>query len=105
MPKTEAVQGENENKRTGKDILNTVVNVVLVLALIVAALCTYTSFVSASGNGVPSILGIRVFSIQTESMYPTMNPGDLIFGKGIDDMTALRPGDTPFLSHFEVFDG
>ena len=103
MPKTEAVQGENENKRTGKDILNTVVNVVLVVALIVAALCTYTSFVSASGNGVPSILGIRVFSIQTESMYPTMNPGDLIFGKGIDDMTALRPGD--IITYWTVING
>jgi signal peptidase len=73
------------------------------VALIVAALCTYTSFVSASGNGVPSILGIRVFSIQTESMYPTMNPGDLIFGKGIDDMTALRPGD--IITYWTVING
>ena len=102
-PGTEEVQGKRKPKKTGKEILNTVVNVILVVALIVAALCTYTSFVSTSGNGVPSILGVRMFSIQTESMYPTMNPGDLIFGTGIDDMSELRPGD--IITYWTVING
>lgn len=99
----ENVKGKHKEKKSAKEVLNIVVNVVLVAALIVAALCTYTSFVSTSGNGVPSILGVRVFSIQTESMYPTMEPGDLIFGTGIDDMGELRPGD--IITYWTVING
>ena len=102
-PETEQAKGKRRPKKTGKEILNTVVNVILVVALIVAALCTYTSFVSTSGNGVPSILGIRLFSVQTESMYPTMNPGDLIFGTGIEDMSELRPND--IITYWTVING
>ena len=90
-------------KKTGKEILNTVVNVVLVLAIILAALCTYTSFVSTSGNGVPSILGVRVFSIQTESMYPTLLPGDLILGTGVEDPYTLQRGD--IITYWTVING
>ena len=103
MPQAEEAKGKKKNKKSGKEILNIVVNAVLVVALIVAALCTYTSFVSTSGNGVPSILGVRMFSIQTESMYPTMNPGDLIFGTGIDVMNELRPGD--IITYWTVING
>ena len=63
----------------GRKIANTIINVILVLAIVLAAVCTYTSYVSSSGHGVPSLFGIRVLSIQTESMYPTLKPGDLIF--------------------------
>ena len=77
----------------GKRILNTVVNVILVIAIALAAMCTYVSYVSTSGNGVPSIFGIRMFSIQTESMYPTLLPGDLIFDTGVKDPGELRNGD------------
>ena len=87
----------------GRRVANIVINVVLVLAIIVAALCTYTSYVSTSGNGVPSLLGIRILSIKTESMYPTLNPGDLIFDTGVKDTSALRPGD--IITYWTVIDG
>ena len=92
-----------KTKKTGKEILNTVVNVVLVLAIILAALCTYTSFVSTSGNGVPRILGVSVFSIQTESMYPTLLPGDLIFGTAVKDASELERGD--IITYWTVING
>lgn len=95
----EVVQEES----SGKKILNTVVNVVLVLAIALAAVSTYVSYVSASGNGVPSILGIRMFSIQTESMYPTLNPGDLIFDKAVKDPATLRKGD--IITYWTVING
>ena len=66
-----------EESKSGR-ILNMIINVILVAAIILAAVCTYVSFVSSSGNGVPNIFGIRPFSIQTDSMYPTLNAGDLI---------------------------
>ena len=89
----EPAEQEIEEVSKGKAIANTIVNVVLVLAIILAAVCTYASYVSSSGNGVPSILGVRVFSIQTESMYPALLPGDLVFGKAVKDTSELRRDD------------
>ena len=87
----------------GKRIANIVVNVLLVIAIILAAVCTYTSFVSTSGNGVPSIFGIRVLSIQTESMYPELNPGDMIFDKPVKNTGDLQIGDIN--TYWTVIDG
>jgi len=87
----------------GKKIANTVINIILVISIILAAVCTYVSFVSTSGNGVPSVLGARVFSIQTESMYPTLEPGDLIFDKGIKDTSELEVGD--IITYWTVING
>ena len=107
-----AIQAETQNSEdiqvipeesAGKRILNTVVNIVLVLAIALAAMCTYVSYVSTSGNGVPSILGIRMFSIQTESMYPALLPGDLIFDTGVKDAEELRPGD--IITYWTVING
>ncbi|MBQ4426377.1 MAG: signal peptidase I [Oscillospiraceae bacterium] len=87
----------------GKKVLNTIINIVLVFAIIVAAFATYSSFVSTSGNGVPSIFGIRIMSIQTESMYPTLNPGDLIFDVPVSNTSDLRVGDV--ITYWTVIDG
>ena len=97
----EEIVVEEESK--GKRILNTVVNVVLVIAIALAAVCTYASYVSTSGNGVPNIFGIRIFSIQTESMYPTLLPGDLIFDTGIKDAGELRRDD--IITYWTVING
>ena len=98
----EEVQVVQEESK-GKKALNLVVNVVLVLAIALAALSTYVSYVSASGNGVPSVLGIRMFSIQTESMYPTLNPGDLIFDTAVKDPATLQRGD--IITYWTVING
>ena len=94
-------QAPEETKR--HRIISTLVNVVLVVAIVIAAFATYTSFVSSSGNGVPSILGLRVFSIQTESMYPTLKPGDLIIDKGIKATSTLQVGD--IITYWTVING
>ena len=87
----------------GRKILNTVINVLLVIAIIVAAICTYVSFVSSSGNGVPSVFGLQMFSIQTESMYPVLKPGDLIFDKAVSDPATLQKGD--IITYWTVING
>ena len=87
----------------GQRILSTVINVVLVLAIALAAISTYVSYVSASGNGVPSIFGVRVLSIQTESMYPTLLPGDLIFDTAVKDPAKLQKGD--IITYWTVING
>ena len=90
-------------KSKGRRIANTIINIVLVIAIILAAVCTYTSYVSTSGNGVPSIFGLRVMSIQTESMYPTVKPGDLIFDTAVKDTSELKIGD--IITYWTVIDG
>lgn len=87
----------------GRKIANAVINWLLVIAIVIAAVCTYISFVNSSGNGVPSILGIRVFSVQTKSMYPTLDAGDLILSKGVADKSTLQVGD--IITYWTVIDG
>lgn len=98
-------EAETEELTEGKQnkVVGTIVNVVLVLAIIVAAFATYTSYVSTSGNGVPSVLGLRVFSIQTDSMYPTLNPGDLIIDKAVKDASELQVDD--IITYWTVING
>ena len=91
-----------ETVSKGKRIANIIINVVLVIAIILAALCTYVSFVSSSGEGSPSIFGISLFSIQTDSMYDTMESGDLIVGKSVDP-GDLREGDV--ITYWTIIDG
>ena len=72
LPVIEQEEELMPKKSKGRKIANTIINVVLVLAIVVAAFCTYTSYVSTSGNGVPSLFGLRMLSIQTDSMYPEL---------------------------------
>lgn len=87
----------------GKTVLNRIINVILVVAIIIAAFCTYTSYVSTSGNGVPNIFGLRIMSIQTESMYPTLEPGDMIFDSAIKNTGDLAIGDV--VTYWTVING
>ena len=92
-----------KKKRSAKKIINTIINVVLVIAIIIAAICTFISFVTTSGNGVPSVLGLRIFSVQTKSMSPTFEPGDLILSVKIDDYSELRPKD--IITYWTIING
>ena len=93
---------EKEVKK-GKKIANIIINVILVIAIIIAAIATYVSFVSTSGNGVPSIFGRSILSIQTESMYPTLEPGDLIIDRTVEDTSTLKVDD--IITYWTVIDG
>lgn len=86
-----------------KKTINTIINVILVIAIIIAAFCTYTSYVNTSGNGVPNIFGIRILSIQTDSMYPTLVPGDMIFDTAVEDTSELKIGDV--ITYWTVING
>lgn len=99
----ELANEDMEPVNRGKQIANTVINVILVIAIIIAAFCTYTSYVNTSGNGVPNVFGIRILSIQTESMYPTLLPGDMIFDTAVKDTSELEIGDV--ITYWTVING
>lgn len=99
---------ELDGKPTSKaqKIINVIVNVILVVAIIIAAGCTYNSYVSSSGSGVPSFFGIQMLSIQTDSMDAdpaNFKVGDLIINKTVKDTSKLEVGD--IISYWTIIDG
>lgn len=101
----EAALAQDKNGKKGKKVnkaLNITVNTILIIAIIFAVICTYVSFVTSSGNGVPSIFGLRLLSIQTASMKPTINDGDLAISTAVDP-DDLRPGD--IITYWTVIQG
>lgn len=100
----EVEEGEEEQPISKKKkIINTIVNAVLIAAIILAAVCTYISFVSSSGNGVPSFFGIRLMTVQSDSMYDTLMPGDLILDTPVKDTSTLRQGD--IITYWTIING
>ena len=93
---------EQEEVAPKKSFASRAVDILLVFAIVLAAMCTYVSFVSSSGNGVPSILGFSPLSIQTESMYPTLLPGDLVITSKTD-VDELRVND--IITYWTVING
>jgi signal peptidase len=102
-PQTEQQTAPAPEEKEKKGALVIIVDVLLVLVILVAAACTYVSFVNTSGSGVPSLFGIRLLSVQTESMYPTIKPGDLIYDKAVKDTGALRTGD--IITYWTIING
>ena len=86
-----------------KKTVNTIVNVVLVVAIVLAAICTYMSFVATSGSGVPSFFGIRLLTVQTDSMMDTLMPGDLIVDTPVKDAKELRQDD--IITYWTIIEG
>lgn len=93
MNKTKSAAPQGGKQTSRNKTVNTIVNIVLVLAILLGSFCSFTAFVSKSGGGVPSFFGIRPFSIQTESMEPFFSKGDLIIDKAVKDPAELEVGD------------
>ena len=103
MQPTAAEPAQEKPISKKRKVANTIVNWVLIIAILLAALATYVSYVATSGNGVPSVFGLRFFSVKTASMYPTLKPGDLIIDKGVKDTGALQVDD--IITYWTVIEG
>jgi len=73
-------------------IVGIVINVILWLFVVFAALTTVVVFTGTSNNGVGNLFGYMPFSIQTQSMEPTIKAGDVVIGKEVD-FNTLKEGD------------
>ena len=67
-----------------KKVVGIVINVILWLFVVFAALTTVVVFTGTSNNGVGNLFGYMPFSIQTQSMEPTIKAGDVVIGKEVD---------------------
>lgn len=75
-----------------KKVINTIINILIVLLLAISVLVAALALASKAG-GVPSVLGYVPLSVQSDSMIPEFEKGDLIISKAVDDSTALEKGD------------
>ena len=89
-------------KSTAQRVISIVINVVLVIAIILAVLATYVSFTTTSGN-VPSVFGLRMYSVQTKSMEDTLMKGDLVISKAVKDPKDLKHKD--IITYWTIIDG
>ena len=71
---------------------NLISTIFLVIVLLFAALITIMSFNAKANDNIPSLFGYTTYSIQTDSMEGTINPGDFIFGKKCDP-NSLNEGE------------
>lgn len=78
----------------GKSILGVISDVLLIIIIVIAIIVTVMTFTSkSSDSGIGNILGYTPFSIQTDSMAPTFQSGDLIISKEVRDVNELKIGD------------
>lgn len=75
-----------------KKVVGIVINVILWLFVVFAALTTVVVFTGTSNNGVGNLFSYMPFSIQTQSMEPTIKAGDVVIGKEVD-FNTLKEGD------------
>ena len=75
-----------------KKVVGIVINVILWLFVVFAALTTVVVFTGTSNNGVGNLFGYMPFAIQTQSMEPTIKAGDVVIGKEVD-FNTLKEGD------------
>ncbi|WP_080676427.1 signal peptidase I [Ruminococcus flavefaciens] len=86
-----------------KKALRIAVNVFAWLILILAFLVTLIVFSSDKNNGVANLFGYMPMTVESDSMVPTFNKGDLIICKDIDDINALKAGDV--ITFWTIIDG
>ena len=60
-----------------KKVFNVIVTVVLILLIALVVLI----FISRMTGGTPTVFGYHVYRVQTDSMVPTLNVGDVILSK------------------------
>lgn len=80
------------NKQLAK-IGNIVLDVLVIIILIVSLTIAVSSAASKNNDGVPTLFGYTILSVQTDSMDPTIKAGDIIIGRVSDKDTELKKGD------------
>lgn len=76
-----------------KKVLKITVNVLVWIILILSLLITIIVFSSGRNNGVANIFGYIPMSVESDSMKPTFQAGDMIICKEIDDINTLKEND------------
>jgi len=74
-----------------KKVGNILLDILIVLVVLIA-LAMSVMVISSKASGVPNVLGYSPMTVQTDSMVPTFNVGDLLIDKKVNTDT-LKVGD------------
>ena len=85
-----------------KKIGAAVVSLFIVVLILFSIIISISSITAKANNGVPDLFGYTPFSVQTNSMKPTIRKGDYIFVEKCDAET-LKVGD--IVTYFTIIDG
>lgn len=77
---------------SGSKVINTIISVLLWIVILIAALYSFVTLATRDENNIASIGGVSPLVVQTESMSPTFDAGDLILIKKCDP-SKLEEGD------------
>lgn len=77
-----------------KSVLGVISDILLIVLIIIAIIITVMTFTSKNSEmGIGNILGYTPFSVQSDSMAPTFESGDLIITREVDDPQVLQIGE------------
>lgn len=76
---------------------------VLTLLILLVSVFAAVSAVLSRSTGVARFFGRSVFSVQTNSMEPTFQAGDLIIGRRVEKEETLKAGDV--ITYWTILDG
>lgn len=80
-------------KNVLKKIGSVAIDVLIIVVFIVSSFVVVVSVTAKRNGGQPNFMGYVFSSVQTQSMQGTINQGDFIVGKLIDDNTEIKVGD------------
>lgn len=90
-------------KETLKKIGSVIVDVLIVIVFIISTVVVIASISANRTGGQPSVLGYVFSSVQTDSMQGTINKGDFVVGKLIDDNTEIKVND--IVTFYDYYNG
>ena len=85
-----------------KKIGTVLIDVLIVVLVLLSIIISISSITAKANNGVPDLFGFTPFSVQTDSMSPTLVKGDFIFVEECD-AEALEVGD--IVTYFTMIQG
>ena len=75
-----------------KKVVNIIIDVLIVIMLIISATVAAMSLASKN-DGISNLFGYAPLSVQSDSMEPTFEQGDLIISKVVYENTVINEGD------------
>lgn len=75
-----------------KKTLNIIIDILIVVMLIVSALIAGLA-IASKNEGIPNLFGYAPLSVQTDSMVPTFESGDLIISQVVNSDTVIKEDD------------
>lgn len=89
-------------KNVVKKIGSAVVTIFIVVLVLLSIIISISSITAKANNGVPNLFGYTPFSVQTDSMNPTISKGDYIFVEKCD-AENLQVGD--IVTYYTIIEG